>query len=118
MATQDVVTVSIVGTGTTEGGGVAPTPSGTIAKVPDPTQPDLRINVVTPTIAIAVRFVHLFLITLVGLMGSEQIGVIDVGGLREQALVALSAAGVGFLKDLVTVFGRLEGRYPLVTGSI
>jgi hypothetical protein len=26
--------------------------------------------------------------------------------------------GLGFLKDLVTIFGRLENKYPLLTGGV
>lgn len=128
--TQAPVTISIVGTGDVQGGGVAPTPDGTIAKTPVG-QPNLRINVVTPIIAILVRFVHLFLTTFVGVLTAAGIGAVAgidstnmlavtdlAGALKNGAWIGLSVGAMGGLKDLVTVFGRLEGRYPLISGSI
>jgi hypothetical protein len=32
--------------------------------------------------------------------------------------LSVAGAGFGLLKELVTVFGRLEGKYPLLTGSV
>jgi hypothetical protein len=117
MTDTSPVTISIVGTGTGDGGGMAPTPNGTIAVTPGQ-QPDLRINVVTPVIAIMVRFLHLFLVSFSGAIGANELGIIDIGGLTPKLAIALSAAGVGSIKDLITVFGRLEGKYPLISGSI
>jgi hypothetical protein len=111
------VTISIVGTGTGTGGGMAPTPSGTVAVTPGD-QPNLRINVVPPVVAIAVRFIHMFFVTFASLIGGDALDIIDLGGLQMKALVALSAACGGAVKDLVTVFSRLEGRFPLLSGSI
>jgi len=118
------VTISLVGTGTTEGGGVAPTPSGTIATTPG-TQPNLIINVITPVVAILVRAINLFLvtfsgvITLAGVGGDKVLPVQDVqSALAVAAWAGVSAAGVGTVKNLITVFGRLEGKYPLASGSI
>ncbi len=82
------VVVTMVGTG--DGGG-SPLTSGTQAKTPDH-QPDLVVNVVTPALAIAVRFVNLFLTTIVATMG--------------------------LLKDLVTIFSGLERKFPLASGSV
>lgn len=115
---KDPVTISIVGTGTGDGGGVAPTPNGTIAETPG-TQPNLLVNVVPPVIAIAIRFVNQFLTAFAGFIGVDVVAPnlfsLDV---REMALLALSAATIGLIKNLITIFGRLEGKYPLVTGSI
>jgi len=118
------VTISIIGTGTSEGGGVAPTPSGQVATTPG-TQPDLIINVITPMMAILVRFVTLFLNTFVGALtaagvgGPELLGATDFHGVAlSGAWLSLSVAGVGLLKNLATVFMRLEGKYPIATGSI
>lgn len=118
------VTISIVGTGSAEGGGVAPTPSGTIATVAG-TQPNLLINVITPAMAVLVRAVNVFLTTFVGLLtaagvgGSKIFAATDLQGIFVAcAIAATAAAGVATLKNLITVFGRLEGKYPLATGSI
>jgi hypothetical protein len=121
---MDPVTISIVGTGTGDGGGVAPTPNGTLVQSPAG-QPDLIVNVVKPSVAILIRFVHLFLTTFVGVLtaagigGSDLLGTGDFTGVvRNGAWLGLSVSGMGLLKDVITVFGRLEGKYPLVTGSI
>lgn len=114
---RDPVTISIVGTGTGDGGGVAPTPSGTVATV-EGTQPNLIINVITPVMAILVRFAKTFLVTFVGMLGADGINLVDVGGLGPMVLVSLSASVVDLGKNLITVFGRLEGKFPISTGSI
>jgi hypothetical protein len=120
---KDQVTISIVGTGTGDGGGVAPTPNQTLALVPG-TQPNLLVNVITPAAAIFVRFVNVFLTTFVGLLTAAGVGdkifvSTDFRGLVLTCLWAsLISAGVATLKNLITVFGRLEGKYPLATGSI
>lgn len=111
------VTIAIVGTGTGDGGGEAPTPSGTIAVTPGG-QPDLRVLVIAPMVAILIRFLHLFLVTMTGLVTAGAVTDVFTLDLRQMAIAALSAAVVGLAKDLVTVFGRLEGKYPLATGSI
>lgn len=117
------VTISIVGTGNSEGGGVAPTPSGTIATTPG-TQPNLIINVIGPFMAIFVRFVTLFLTTFLGLMTAAGVGdkIFIATDLKSIAIAcawaSLSVAGMGTIKNAVTVFGRLEGKWPLATGSI
>ena len=119
MGDQDKpVTISIVGTGNSEGGGVAPTPDGTIATTPGE-QPNLLVNVVPPVIAIAVRFVNQWLIAFGGFIGADVITP-DLFSLdlRQMALAALATALIGLIKNLITVFGRLEGRYPLFTGTI
>ena len=117
------VTISLVGTGTGTGGGVSPIPNGTVVETP--VGPAL-VKVVGPIVAIVVRFIHLFLVTFVGLITAAGIGVgtetvplltfhAVIGG---SAVTSVVVAGVGLLKDLVTVFGRLEGKYPLWTGGI
>jgi hypothetical protein len=122
------VTIAIVGTGAATGGGVAPTPDGTTAQTPAG-QPNLLVTVVSPLMAIAVRFGHVFLTTLLGLVGAAMTPMGDVlttgipaGDFTDVvwrcAGLALPAAGVGLIRDLITVFGRLEGRYPLATGAI
>lgn len=114
--------VTIIGTGD---GGVPPTPSGTVIITPDH-QANLVLNVVTPIAAILVRFVNTFLTALVGLVTA---GITPVGShllytsdffhlLLTCASLALPGAGLGLIKDCVTIFGKLEGKYPLATGSV
>lgn len=124
MGEKGLVTVSIVGTESTDGGGVAPTPSGTVASTPGTGQPNLLINVVSPLMALVVRFVSLFLVTFSGFLTTAGIGIKIFAATDLQSLVVAGAwmslvvAGVGLVKNLVTIFGRLEGKYPLATGSI
>jgi hypothetical protein len=101
----------------------APIPSGSVIPTPDH-QPNIVYNVVTPIVAIVVRFLNTFCISLAGLLGG--------GGLTQKLLphaditslvwssVTLSAciAGVGLLKDCGTVFSGLEKKFPLATGSV
>lgn len=118
------VTISIVGTGSTTGGGVAPTPSGTIAETPNG-QPDLLVNVVPPIIALLVRAGNVFItaglgaLTTAGLGATAGAATLPPGTAWKVALTAaLVASGIETAKNLVTIFGRLEGKYPLATGSI
>ncbi len=113
--------VTMIGTGD---GGV-PIPSGTIATTPDH-QPNLIVNVVGPLAAILVRFVNLYLTTLVGLVAAGMTpagsSLLKTGDFYHLVLtcasLALPGAALGLIKDVVTVFGRLEQKYPLLTGSI
>lgn len=103
-------------------GGVAPLQSGTLLKTPDH-QPNIIIKVVTPIAAIAVRFVNTFLTSLLGILtGAMATDVIQANDFMHLvykcAGLAVAGACIGLLKDLITVFGKLEGRWPLATGSI
>jgi len=118
------VSVSIIG-GTGDGGPVAPITDNTLAITPAH-QPNLLIQVVSPAVAIAVRFVNLYLTVLVGLLaaamtpeGGALLYTSDFTALVVRcASLALPGAAVGLIKDTITVFGRLEGKYPLGTGAI
>lgn len=115
---SEPVTISIVGTGSADGGGVAPTPDKTIAVTPGG-QPDLRINVVGPMVAIAVRAGNVFVATLLATLTAGAGGVITPGiTWKAAAATAGIAAALEGLRSAVTVFKRLEGKYPLLTGSI
>jgi hypothetical protein len=114
--------VAIIG-GTGEGG--APLTTGTVGQTPDH-QPNIVVKVVQPIIAILVRFGHTFLLTFSGSIG---LSLTPVGGqlmpasdleqrLTHAALIGLSAAAAGLLKDLITIFGRLENKYPIWTGNV
>lgn len=130
--TQSVprIPITLVGPGTAVEGdrrGVAPIPSGTtvVAQTPDH-HPDLAVTFIAPTVAILVRFVNVFLIQFSGLLvaamtpaGGHLLYTKDFFHLVVTcANLALPGAGLGLVKDLVTIFGRLEGKYPLLTGSV
>lgn len=126
--TPDQVTVSVVGTtgavATPTAAAVEGVISGTVAKTPTG-QPNLLVNVVPPLQAIAVRFVNSFLTTFLGLITAAGIGVstnavsADLATVVKASVVsALVVGGVEVVKSLVTIFGKLENKYPLATGSI
>lgn len=117
-----MVQVTMIGTGTGDGG--APMRNGTIAETSG-TQPNVKLRVVRPFVAIGVRAIHLFIATLLGavtsasLIGKDFIPFTDFWDLvMKGSMVAATATALGFLKDLGTVFKRLEEKYPLLTGNI
>lgn len=114
------VSVTVIG-GTGDGG--LPITTGTIATTPSSQQANIVVTVVTPLAAILIRFVNNYLTILVGLvaagMTSNAIPSADFLDLVAKC-AGLSVAGAGFaaLKDLVTIVGRLETKYPLLTGNV
>lgn len=117
---ESVKVVMISGTGTGDGG--APIPSGQMAVTPDH-QPNLVVQVVTPIVAIAIRFANAYLTALVGLvlagMTTDALGTQDFSHLVVKC-TSLSLAGpaVALAKDLITILSGLERKFPLATGSI
>lgn len=112
------VQVAVIGTG--DG---AHLPTGTEAITPGPNQPNVVVNVVTPLFAIFVRFMNVFLPVFLGVLtGAMATDVIPANDFLHLALrcASLSVAGasVSALKDIITIFARLEQKYPLLTGSI
>lgn len=97
--------------------------TGTIATTPGAQQPNLVVTVITPLAAILIRFANSYLTMLVGLvtagMASDIIPATDfVHLVGACAKLSLAGAGLGLLKDCVTIFGRLEQRFPLSSGSV
>lgn len=119
---MEPVQISIVG-GTGNGGDLSNTPPKMLAETA-PGQPDFVVNVIRPSLAILVRFVHLFLTSFVGAIGAGEVSgalganIFNVPVVESAFWIAAGAATAGFVKDLITVFARLEGKYPLMTGSI
>jgi hypothetical protein len=112
------VPVTIIGTG--DGG--SPSLAGTIATTPGQ-QPNLLVVVVTPLAAITVRALNNFFTMLVALVGaamtSNVIPASDFWHLvLKCATLSVAGAGLGALKDIVTIFSKLENKFPLLTGSV
>lgn len=85
--------------------------------------PDLAVTVIGPLLAIAIRFANLFLTTLVGLVSAGMVSdVIPVDDFAQLVIacskLSVSVAGLGAIKDAVTIFSRLEQKFPLSTGSV
>jgi hypothetical protein len=127
MADEDKVTesrpvepmvVTVIGTG--DGSKL---PTGTEAETPGAHQPNLVVSMVGPVLAVSIRFINTFLTVLLGIlmgaMGTDVIPASDFWDLLFKC-AGLSVAGavVGLIKDLITVFGRLEQRNPLLTGNV
>lgn len=113
------VNVALIG-GTGDGG--APIPTGTVLTTPDH-QPNVIVTVITPVLALLVRFINVYVGMVVGLLGtamtSNAITAPDFWHLFIKCCgLAVGGAVVLMLKDIVTIFGRLEQKYPLATGSI
>lgn len=113
------VVITVIG-GTGDGG--APLTTGTVATTPDH-QPNIVLTVVTPLVAILVRFINVYVGMVVGLLGtamtSNAIPAPDFWHLfLKCASLAIGGAVVLSMKDIVTIFGKLEGKFPLASGSI
>jgi hypothetical protein len=110
--------VAIVGTGD---GGLPAT--GTVATTPGTHNPNLVVNIVSPLVALVVRFINVYIGNLVGLvtagMTSNAIPAADFQHLVEKcAGLAVAGAVILTLKDIVTIFAGLEKKFPLGTGSV
>lgn len=109
--------VTVIGTGDgklIDTGTVGTTPKGA---------PNMIVTVVTPVVALLVRFIYAYLSALVGMvmagMSTTIIPWTDFTDLLMKCLT-LSLAGpvIALLKDLITIFGRLEHKFPLASGSV
>ncbi len=114
--------IAIIGsTGTGTGTGGAPITTGTVGTTPDH-MPNTVYQVVSPLVAIAVRFAHLFGKTLLASITVGSSGLIPLGDFphvfHASLEFALATAVVGFLGDCITIFSRLEQKFPLATGAI
>jgi|SRR6185369_4890008 len=119
--------VAIVGS-TGAGDGGAPITTGTTAKTPDH-QPNVVFTVVGPLRAIGIRFINTFLTGFVGFLSGAPL-IDKIAGMQlfefsdlqdlvlKSAIAALAPAVIGLGKDLITIFGKLESKYPLLTGNI
>lgn len=116
------VSVTVIGQGAVTGGST-PMETGLVATTPAPNQPNLLVTVISPIAAVGIRFINTYLTVLTGLvaagMTSDIIPYTDFLGLVTKcAGLSIAGAGVGVLKDLVTIFGRLEHKFPLLTGNV
>jgi len=120
---DDVKVVAVGGSGTGMIAGQqieGVTPSGS---------PNVAVQVIGPIVAILVRNIHLFLIafaaaaTTAGLSHVEGAPVVIPWTDASDLLWKCSyTAGVGtawgILKDVTTLFGRLEQKFPFLTGNV
>lgn len=116
MTPIEPVAVTVIGTGD---GGLK---TGTTAITPGK-QPNLLVTAISPAVAILIRFVNAYLTILVGLvaagMTSDVIPAEDFAHLvLACAKLSIAGAGLGLLKDCLTIFGNLEKKFPLLSGSV
>lgn len=113
------VQMAVIGMGDT---GKIPA-QGVEAKTEGAHVPNFVVNVVSPFMAILIRFVNTFVTTLVALMtAGGMTGAIPANDflhlLAACAMLSISVAVMGSLKDVVTIFGKLEQKFPLASGSV
>lgn len=97
-------------------------PQHTEALTPDH-KPNLIVNMVSPALAITIRFVNAYVTTLLGLVTvgvtTDAFPAPDFLHLVIKCLgLSLAGPAVALLKDVVTILGRLERKYPLGTGAV
>ena len=115
----DTVKVTVIGTGD-----ASHLASGVVAVTPGVNQPNLVTQVVTPIVAIGVRFGYDWCTAFVGTMIAG--GVVDhalphagvIALLKDAAVLASCMSGVGLARNAATVFSGLEKRFPLASGNV
>jgi hypothetical protein len=98
-------------------------PPGTIAATPGVTMPNVAVTVITPITAIVVRFINAFLTTLVGLVtAGATTNIIPANDFYHLVLkcagLSVAGAGIDAMKNILTIFSKLESKFPLSTGSV
>lgn len=114
----DPLKVAIIGTG--DGSRLS---SGDEATTAGEHVPNIIVTVIGPIRAILIRFVNVYVGMVVGLLGTAMASkVIDAPDFFHLVLkcasLAIGGAVVLFLKDILTIFGKLEQKFPLLTGSV
>lgn len=99
--------------------------SGTVLPTPGTQNANAVLIVVPAIVALLVRagntFFTVFVSTITAAGASSHMGgpaILAGVDMKTAAYVALSAVVLDFAKNCITIFGRLEGKYPLITGSV
>lgn len=114
------------------GGGGALQPGTHVEGVTPASQPNIAVQVIGPVAAVVARFGHLYLVTLLGIVTAGlAAGTTDPTNttallhyndfadlLWKSSAMSLATPGIGLIKDLITIFGRLEQRFPFLTGQV
>lgn len=100
----------------------APITTGTIATTPDH-MPNVVFRVISPLVSIAIRFAYAYGTSLLGLitvgLTSKELPAADFGHLvLKCASLAFAPPCVALVKDVITLLGDLEKKYPLLTGNV
>ena len=94
-----------------------------ITVVTDGNDPNYVVSIFTPVAALVIRYIHIWLTVFSALlaagMTTDLLPARDFLTLCETcAKLSISGATVDLIKNLITIFGKLEGKYPIVTGSV
>lgn len=114
------------------GGGNALQPGTQVEVVTPAAQPNIAVQVIGPVAAVAARFGHLYLVTLLGIVTAGlATGTTDPNNTTallhytdfadlvwKSAAFSVATPAIGLLKDLVTIFGKLEQKFPFLTGQV
>lgn len=119
---QPIAPLSITMIGVRTEGTGAPIVDGQVVVTPE-SQPNLVVRVVTPMVAIVIRFANAYLTALLGLVTvgvtTDAIAAPDFLHLVvKYAGLSLAGPCVALAKDLITVLSGLERRWPLASGSV
>jgi hypothetical protein len=107
------------GTGTSTGTG-----AGKSVEIHTPAgERNITLNLIRPSIAVIVRAAWLFVFTLSGALGADQVGelipaVAIALDFKTACIMAAGTTGLGALRDALTVLGELKNKYPLLSGGI
>ncbi len=120
MAAIPPVVVTMIGDGTGDGG--SPIITGTVGRTPDH-QANLIVQVISPIVAILIRFANAYITTLVGLvtvgLTTDALPAADFKALVWRcAGLAIAGPCVSLAKDVITILGGLEKKFPLLTGNV
>ncbi len=111
-------------------GDMSKVPSGTVATTEGLHVPNFVFQAVNPLLGLVVRFVNLFLLTLVGLLSVKMapasantaVAALQAADFYTIVMagcsVSLATASWGLIKDLSTIFTGLAKKYPLATGNV
>ena len=118
---MDQIQVTAIGTGD----GMPMNGTSVVAETPHGT-PNVVVEFVRPIVALSVRFGFTFGTILVSMLsvamtpyGQKLLPITDFTELvKSCAIFALSGASFELIKNIVTIFGKLEAKYPLWTGSV
>lgn len=115
------IKVAIIAAGP-QGPGTSLPSNGTVLPTPGSQQPNVIVQVVSPIMVLLIRFITAYLTNLTGLISA---GLTPAGGkllytsdfyhlVLTCASLALAGPGLGLLRDLLTIFSKLEAKYPLI----
>jgi hypothetical protein len=107
---QQAIVVGPAPTGTGDGGVIkqqlVATPEG---------QPNQQTAYIPIALALVARTGSIFFFTMSGQLGAGAVGVIAQQSWKNALLISASAAAVGLVTSLATVFANLERKYPIVS---